>query len=169
MIMAMRSNKDDFSLLIPYVRFRPQTHPGDNLVLLDTSAIIDGRVAGLLEYRFIEVPWWCRNLFCTNCRQLPIPPIQFGVRGRRGLDLLQQLRANPRLEIKVHDVDYADEKDVDSKLIRLAKALGARLYTTDYNLGKVADLQSVPYSNLTELATLLKPVTLPEIICISTL
>jgi uncharacterized protein YacL len=162
MIMAMRSNKEDFSLLIPYVRFKPQTHPSDNLILLDTSAIIDGRVAGLLEYRFIEGTVVVPKFILHELQAIAdsADPIR-RPRGRRGLDLLQQLQANPRLAIKVHDIDYAEEKEVDAKLIRLAKALGARLYTTDYNLGKVADLQSVSYSNLTELATLLKPVTLP--------
>jgi uncharacterized protein YacL len=162
MILAMRSNKEDFSLLIPYVRFKAQSHPSDNLILLDTSAIIDGRVAGLLEYRFIEGTVVVPKFILHELQAIAdsSDPVR-RPRGRRGLELLQQLQANPRLAIRIHDIDYADEKDADAKLIRLAKALSARLYTTDYNLGKVADLQSVSYANLTELATLLKPVTLP--------
>ncbi|HUR47065.1 MAG TPA: PIN domain-containing protein [Candidatus Saccharimonadales bacterium] len=162
MIMAMRSNKEDFSLLIPYVRFRAQTSPSDNLLLLDTSAIIDGRVAGLLEHRFVEGVLVVPRFILHELQTIADSADQTRrVRGRRGLDLLQRLQSNPRLEVKIYDVDYPDEKEVDAKLIRLARAHGARLVTTDYNLGKVADLQSVSYLNLTEMATLLKPVTLP--------
>jgi uncharacterized protein YacL len=162
MIMAMRSNKEDFSLIIPYVRFKAQHSPTDDFVLLDTSAIIDGRIAELLEHRFVEgivvVPRFVLHELQAIADSAD-PSRR--ARGRRGLDLLQQLQKNPRLEVKIHEGDFPEERDVDAKLIRLARAIGARLYTTDYNLGKVAELQSISYVNLTELATLLKPVTLP--------
>jgi uncharacterized protein YacL len=82
-------------------------------------------------------------------------------RGRRGLEMLTRLRQSKRNEVKIHDADVPEEKEVDAKLVRLAKGLGAKLYTNDYNLGKVAELQSVPYVNLNELANALKPAILP--------
>jgi uncharacterized protein YacL len=82
-------------------------------------------------------------------------------RGRRGLEMLTRLRQNKRNEVKIHDADFPEETEVDAKLVRLARSLGAKLYTNDYNLGKVAELQSVPCVNLNELANCLKPVILP--------
>jgi uncharacterized protein YacL len=82
-------------------------------------------------------------------------------RGRRGLEMLTRLRQIKPNEVKIHDADIPEETEVDAKLVRLARALGAKLFTNDYNLGKVAELQSVPYVNLNEMANALKPVILP--------
>jgi uncharacterized protein YacL len=161
MILAMRSNKEDFSLIIPYVRFAPKNKP-ENLLLLDTSVIIDGRIADLIEANFIEgllvVPRFVLNEL-QNIADSNDPVVR--ARGRRGLEMLARLQTNKRNELKIHDADFPEEKEVDAKLVRLAKVLGAKLYTNDYNLGKVAELQSVPYVNLNELASALKPVILP--------
>lgn len=161
MVMAMRSNKEDFSLIIPYVRFARE-HRSENLLLLDTSVIIDGRIADLIEARFIEgvvvVP-----RFVLKELQLvadAADPLR-RARGRRGLDMLARLQRNKVNEVKIHDADFPDEKETDSKLIRLAQVLQACLYTNDHNLGKIAELQSVKYVNLNELAAALKPVILP--------
>jgi uncharacterized protein YacL len=161
MILAMRSNKEDFSLIIPYVRFASQSKP-ESLLLLDTSVIIDGRIADLLDARFIEgtivVPRFVlHELQNIADSQDPV----FRARGRRGLDLLTRLQQSKLNEVKIHEADFPDEKAVDAKLVRLARALGAKLYTNDYNLGKVAELQSVLHVNLNELAKVLKPVILP--------
>ena len=75
--------------------------------------------------------------------------------------MLTRLQQNKRNEVKIHDADFPEETEVDAKLVRLSKVLGAKLYTNDYNLGKVAELQSVSYVNLNELANALKPVILP--------
>jgi uncharacterized protein YacL len=161
MILAMRSNKEDFSLIIPYVRFAPQTKP-QNLLLLDTSVIIDGRIADLIEANFIEGTLVVPRFVLHELQKIADsndPVIR--PRGRRGLDMLSRLRQNKRNEVKIHEADIPEEKEVDAKLVRLARALGAKLYTNDYNLGKVAELQSVPYVNLNELANALKPVILP--------
>jgi uncharacterized protein YacL len=160
MVLAMRSNKEDFPLIIPYVRFASQNKP-ENLLLLDTSAIIDGRIADLIEAKFIEgvvvVPRFVlRELQTIADSNDPVRR----ARGRRGLDVLNRIQQNARNEVKVHEGDF-EEREVDTKLIRLARALGAKLFTTDYNLGKVAELQSVKYLNVNELAASLKPVILP--------
>lgn len=160
-ILAMRSNKEDFSLIIPYVRFASQTKP-ENPLVLDTSAIIDGRVADLIEAGFIEglivVPRFVlRELQAIADSADPIRR----ARGRRGLEMLNRIQRNGRNEVKIHDGDYPDESEVDAKLVRLAKNLKAKLYTTDFNLGKIAEIQSVPYVNVAELATKMKPAILP--------
>jgi len=161
MVLAMRSNKEDFSLIIPYVRFAPQTKP-EILLLLDTSVIIDGRIADLIEANFIEGTLVVPRFVLHELQKIADsndPVIR--ARGRRGLEMLTRLREIKRNEVKIHDADIPEETEVDAKLVRLARALGAKLYTNDYNLGKVAELQSVPYVNLNEMANALKPVILP--------
>jgi len=160
-ILAMRSNKEDFSLIIPYVRFASQAKP-ECLNVLDTSVIIDGRIADLVEGNFVEgmliVPQFVlRELQRIADSNDPV----IRARGRRGLEMLTRIQQNKRNEVKIHEGDFPEEPTVDGKLVRLARALGAKLYTNDYNLGKVAELQSVPYVSLTELAACLKPVILP--------
>src|SRR5215203_120492 len=151
-VLAMRSNKEDFSLIIPYVRFAPQNKP-DNLLLLDTSVVIDGRIADLIEANFIEGLIVVPRFVLKELQQIADSgdPIK-RARGRRGLEMLNRMQRNSRNEVKIHDGDFPDESEVDSKLIRLARNLGAKLYTNDYNLGKIAELQSVNYVNIHELA-----------------
>src|SRR6266702_7292802 len=160
-ILAMRRNKEDFSLIIPYVRFAPQNKP-DNLLLLDTSTIIDGRIADLIESNFIEGRVVVPRFVLKELQQIADSndPIK-RARGRRGLEMLNRLQRNQRNEVKIHDGDFPDEPDVDSKLVRLARNLNAKLFTNDYNLGKIAELQSVNYVNLHDLAKSLRTVLLP--------
>ncbi len=160
-VLAMRSNKEDFSLIIPYVRFAPQNKP-DNLLLLDTSVIIDGRIADLIEANFIEGLIVLPRFVLRELQQIAdsSDPIK-RARGRRGLEMLNRIQKNPRNEVKLHDGDFPDEKEVDGKLIRLARNLGAKLYTNDYNLGKIAELQSVNYVNLHDVAKSMRVILLP--------
>lgn len=161
MVLAMRSNKEDFSLIIPYVRFAPQTR-AEMMLILDTSVIIDGRIADLLEAGFVEGTLVVPRFVLHELQKIADsndPVIR--ARGRRGLEMLTRLQQNKRNEVKIHDADFPEEPEVDAKLVRLARSLSAKLYTNDYNLGKVAELQSVPYVNLNELSNALKPVILP--------
>ena len=161
MVMAMRSNKEDFSLIIPFVRFTSQNQT-DNLLLLDTSAIIDGRIAELIEANFLEGVVVVPRFILKDLHQIADAKDAIRrARGRRGLEMLSRLQKNKRNEVKIHEGDIPDEPDVDAKLVRLAKTLNAKLFTHDYNLGKIAELQSVSYVNISELAKLLKPVILP--------
>jgi uncharacterized protein YacL len=82
-------------------------------------------------------------------------------RGRRGLDMLNRIQRNKHVEVKIHEGDFPDEQEVDAKLVRLARNLGAKLYTNDYNLGKIAELQSVNYVNIHEVAKSFKAVLMP--------
>jgi uncharacterized protein YacL len=160
-VLAMRSNKEDFSLIIPYVRFAPQNKP-DNLLLLDTSTIVDGRIADLIEANFVEGLIVVPRFVLKELQQIAdsSDPIK-RARGRRGLDMLNRIQRNTRNEVKIHDGDFPEEKEVDAKLVRLARNLGAKLYTNDYNLGKIAELQSVNYVNLHELAKSMRVTLLP--------
>ena len=160
-VLAMRSNKEDFSLIIPYVRFSPRNKP-DNLLLLDTSAIIDGRVADLIEANFLEGIIVVPRFVLRELQQVADSNDAIKrARGRRGLEMLNRIQRNPRNEVKIHDGDFPEEKEVDSKLIRLARNLGAKLFTNDYNLSKLAELQSINFVNMHELAKSLKSILLP--------
>jgi uncharacterized protein YacL len=161
MVLAMRSNKEDFSLIIPYVRFTRQAK-ADNLLLLDTSAIIDGRVADLIESNFLEGMIVVPRFVLRELQQIAdsTDPIK-RARGRRGLEILNRIQRNVRNEVKIHDAEFPDETDVDSKLIRLARNLNARIYTTDYNLVKIAELQTISCVNLSEVARCLRVILLP--------
>jgi len=160
-VLAMRSNKEDFYLIIPFVRFASQRKP-ENFLVLDTSVIIDGRIADLIEGSFLEgiivVPTFVlKELQVVADSNDPIRR----ARGRRGLETLSRVRRNTRNEVKIHEADFPEETEVDAKLVRLARALGAKLFTNDYNLGKIAELQSVPCVNIHELSRAMKPAVLP--------
>jgi uncharacterized protein YacL len=161
MVLAMRSNKEDFSLIIPYVRFASQSKP-ENLLILDTSVIIDGRIADLIDAGFLEGTIVVPRFVLHELQKIADSndPI-VRARGRRGLEMLTRLQQNKRNDVRIHDADFPEEKEVDAKLVRLTRNLGARLYTNDYNLGKVAELQSVPHFNINALAAALKSVILP--------
>jgi len=160
-VLAMRSNKEDFSLIIPYVRFAKQNKP-DNPLLLDTSVIVDGRIADLIEANFLEGLIVVPRFVLKELQQIADSndPIK-RARGRRGLDILNRIQRNTRNEVRIHEGDFPEEKEVDTKLIRLARNLGAKLFTNDYNLGKIAELQLVNHVNLHEMAKSMRMVLLP--------
>jgi uncharacterized protein YacL len=130
--------------------------------LLDTSVIVDGRIADLIESNFLEGLIVVPRFVLKELQQLADSGDAIKrARGRRGLEVLNRIQRNTRNEVKIHDGDFPDEKEVDSKLVRLARNLGAKLYTNDYNLGKVAELQRVNYVNMHDVAKALRTVLLP--------
>jgi len=152
MILAMRSNKEDFYLIIPFVRFASQSK-SENLLVLDTSAIIDGRIADLIEGNFLEGTIVVPRFVLKELQRVADSNDSIRrARGRRGLETLSRVQRNTRNEVKIHEADFPEETEVDAKLVRLTRALGAKLFTNDYNLGKIAELQSVSYVNIHELA-----------------
>lgn len=161
MVLSLRSNKEDFSLIIPYVRFASQTR-SELPILLDTSVIIDGRIAELMEARFLEGTIVVPRFVLKELQHIADSndPVR-RARGRRGLEVLSRIQRRPGAEVKIHEGDIPGESEVDSKLIQLAKVLGAKLYTNDYNLGKIAELQAVRHVNLNDLASALKKVVIP--------
>src|SRR5580658_7506684 len=160
-VLAMRSNKEDFSLIIPYVRFSPQNKP-NNLLLLDTSVIIDGRIADLIESRIVEGLIVVPRFILRELQQVADSSDAIRrARGRRGLEMLNRIQRNSNIEVRIHDGDFPEEKDVDAKLVRLARNLNAKLFTNDYNLAKIASLQKVNCINLHEVSKSLKTILLP--------
>ena len=160
-VLAMRSNKEDFSLIIPYVRFSPQNKP-DNLLLLDTSVIIDGRIADLVETQLIEGLIIVPRFVLLELQQIADSADDIKrARGRRGFEMLNRLQHNTKIEVRIHDGDFPEEKGVDAKLVRLARGLNAKLFTNDSNLAKVASLQQVQCVNLHEIAQFMKTAMIP--------
>src|SRR5690348_6334589 len=146
-VLAMRSNKEDFSLIIPYVRFAPQNKP-ENLLLLDTSVIIDGRIADLIEARLVEGLVVVPRFVLLELQQIADSADEIKrARGRRGFEMLNRLQHNTKIEVRIHDGDFPEEKGVDAKLVRLARNLNAKLFTNDQNLAKVAALQNIDAVN----------------------
>jgi len=160
MMLAMRSNRDEFSLIIPYVRFAREATQHEPLVL-DTNVIIDGRIADLCSTGFLS-------------RSLIVPRFVLGElqtladsrdpakreRGRRGLEILNGLQKSRDVELTIHESSGAAEDvdlGVDARLVRTAKMLKASLLTNDQALCQVARLQQVPALNLTDLVRALRP------------
>jgi uncharacterized protein YacL len=161
MILAMRSNKEDFSLIIPYVRFAPQNKP-DTLLLLDTSVIIDGRIADMIESRLVEGIIVVPRFVLRELQQLADSADNLKrAKGRRGLEILKRIQAHSGSEVKIHEADFPEESGVDAKLVRLARNVNARLFTNDFNLAKIAELQNVICINLHDLSKSLRMVLLP--------
>ncbi|MCS7091110.1 MAG: TRAM domain-containing protein [Verrucomicrobiota bacterium] len=161
MVLAMRSNREDFSLIIPYVRFTPRGS-AESWILLDTSVIIDGRIAELLEANFLQGTVVVPRFVLRELHQLAdSADATKRARGRRGLEILNRMQRSKRNEVRIHEADFPDETGVDAKLIRLARNMNARLFTNDANLARVAELQNVTCVNLHELARCLRTVLLP--------
>jgi uncharacterized protein YacL len=130
--------------------------------ILDTSSIIDGRIADMAETGFLEGPLLAPEFVLRELQM--VADSQDGSkrqRGRRGLDVLQRMQANERLDVQIIKTDYAQIREVDLKLIELAKELSGKILTTDFNLNKVAHLHSVEVLNINDLANSLKPAVLP--------
>lgn len=130
--------------------------------VLDTSVIIDGRIADVAETGFLSGSLIIPNFILTELQQVAdSADSSKRQRGRRGLDMLQRLRNNSKLDIQIVETDFPAVKEVDLKLIELGKSLDAVIVTNDFNLNKVAQLRGVAVLNINELANALKPVVLP--------
>ena len=156
-VVALRG-KDEFNVIIPYIRFRRQDVSGGS-ILLDTSAIIDGRVVDIYKADFIT-----GRMVIPRCVLTELQKISDSAddnkrqRGRRGMDLLRQMQNDPEIHVHIHEDDLSEEKEVDAKLMKLAKLLDARICTTDFNLGRIAALRGIGVLNIHELASAVKPV-----------
>lgn len=160
MMLALRSNKDDFSLIIPYVRFTRQDSPEQNM-LLDTSVIIDGRIADLVKTGFITGTIFVPRFILSELQSVAdSSDATKRARGRRGLDILKMIQSDKNFEVKIIDNDPVEEATIDGKLVRLARLLSARIFTNDYNLNKVAEIQKVHVLNINDLVNALKTAVL---------
>ncbi len=144
------------------IRFFRERHDGRTPKVLDTSVIIDGRIADLCETGFVEGPLVVPQFILKELQIIADSPDGLKrQRGRRGLDVLDQLKKSANVAVTIADQDFPDIRDTDSKLIEFAKRLEAKVITNDFNLNKVARLQGLRVLNINELANTLKPVVLP--------
>ncbi len=157
MMLAMRSNRDEFSLIIPYVRFARETTQHEPLVV-DTNVIIDGRISDLCATGFLSRALIVPRFILGELQTLADSrdPIK-RERGRRGLDILNQLQKSKELDLSIHETTGDADLSIDARLVRTAKVLQARLLTNDQALCQVARLQQVPALNLADLARALRP------------
>ncbi len=163
-VSFVMQTKDDIRFVIPYVEFAKETK-GSRPLVLDTSVIIDGRIADIATTRILEsaliVPRFVLHELQTVADSSD--KLKRG-RGRRGLDMLNKLQANEDLDIRILDTipeRSAKDAGVDEMLVDLALLLNGRVVTNDYNLNKIAQLRGVSVININDLANALKPVVLP--------
>ena len=149
------------NLLAELVGSRPPA-PGAGPKLIDTSAIIDGRIGDLIKTGFIEGKIVIAEFVLSELHAIADSSDNLRRRkGRRGLDILGELRRSNEIQVETLSKDYPGVTDVDRKLIQLAKELNAKIITTDYNLNKVAKVEGVPVLNINELANAIKPRFIP--------
>ena len=140
----------------------PETGEDKRYKLLDTSAIIDGRIADVIDSGFLEGTLLIPVFVLEELQRIADSADALKrVRGRRGLDILQKIRSEAKLAVEIDSRDFDDIAEVDSKLVRLGQLVGGKIVTNDYNLNKVSELQGVPVLNVNELANAVKPVVVP--------
>lgn len=160
MVIGLRG-KDEFNVIIPYVRLRREVQ-SEELIVLDTSVIIDGRIQDIAKTRFLEGKIIVPKFVLKELQQIAdsTDPIK-RQRGRRGLEILHTIQKEAALNINLHEEDFPEINEVDAKLVKLAKLMEAKILTVDFNLNRVATIQGVKVLNINELANALKPVVFP--------
>lgn len=162
-ISLLIQTKDDFRFIIPYVEFAKEVK-GLRPYILDTSAVIDGRIADVIDTGVLDNQLIVPRFVLAELQNIADSSDHMRrSRGRRGLDILNRLRSNDTVELAIHDREMPEMsgQPVDMKLVLLAKHLEGKLVTGDYNLNKVARLHNVVVINLNDLGNALKPVFLP--------
>jgi len=161
MVVAIRK-KDEVELLDRNIFVPSAKRKGQEVLILDTSVIIDGRILDVCEAKFVSgrilVPRFVLNELHTLSDSADTTKRQ---RGRRGLDILTRLQEFTENPVTIFEKDFSNLNNVDAKLVELGKDLHAKLVTTDFNLNKVASLQGVRVMNINDLANALKAVVLP--------
>jgi uncharacterized protein YacL len=156
--------KDDFRFIIPYVEFSKQAK-GARPILLDTSTIIDGRIADVCNTGIFDAPLIVPRFVLQELQTVADSGDRLKRnRGRRGLDILNQLQRNDKVDVDIIEPRFSRKEaseDVDQKLISMALELEGRLITSDFNLAKVAQLRGVDVINLNDIGNALKPSVLP--------
>jgi len=157
-ILTILHMKDDFKFMIPFVELRREGG-GQKPMILDTSVIIDGRIADVIDTKIVDTQIIVPQFVLNELQQVADSQDKLKRnRGRRGLDILNRLRKSKG--VQVQDVELPGVDGVDAKLVRLAKTLDARIVTTDFNLNKVAQVQGVEVVNINDLANALRPVVI---------
>ena len=162
-VSLLWQTKDDFRFVIPYVEFSKDVK-GLKPYVLDTSVIIDGRIADVIDTGVIDNALVMPRFVLAELQTIADSSDKMRrAKGRRGLDVLDKMRNNSDIDLKIYDRELPEMQGqpVDMKLLMLARHLEGKVVTGDFNLNKVAKLQNVPVINLNEIANSLKPVFLP--------
>ncbi|RLC82584.1 MAG: PIN domain nuclease [Chloroflexi bacterium] len=160
-VVVLRQN-DLFRLLGPRFFLKGEAPYAEDYILLDTSVIIDGRVADISRTGFLRGTLLIPRFVLNELQHIAdSPDILRRNRGRRGLDMLDKLRRESVVPIQITDMDVEEATEVDDKLVMLAKKLNCPILTNDYNLNRVARLQGITVLNINELANAVKTVVLP--------
>jgi len=162
-ISLLMQTRNDFRFIIPYVEFSKDVK-GLKPFVLDTSVVIDGRIADVVETKVFDSQLIMPRFVLSELQAIADSSDRLRrSRGRRGLDILNRLRSNETIDLQILDQDLPEFEGqaVDLKLVLLAKHLDGKVVTNDYNLNKVARLHGVDVINLNDLANSLKPVFLP--------
>ncbi len=154
--------RDEFGSLIPVGASYARRGRSNDLKILDTNVIIDGRILDICETGFIEGTLLIPRFVLNELQYIAdSSDVLRRNRGRRGLDILHGMQKSPNIDVRISEEDFLDVREVDAKLIELAKSMGAKVVTNDFNLNQVAELQAVTVLNINELANAVKPVILP--------
>lgn len=153
--------QDEFSLVLPFIQLESKDS-GEDIIILDTSVIIDGRIADICETYFLGGKLFVPRFVLKELQLIAdsSDPLKRN-RGRRGLEILNRMKQNPLVQIRIHETDFPEVPTVDAKLVKLGQMLSGKVFTNDYNLNKVAELQGVRVLNINELANALKPIVMP--------
>lgn len=153
--------KEEFHLVIPYVRFKREELREEPIVV-DTSSIIDGRILDIVRCGFLEAKLIVPRFVLKELQALADSTEHLKrQRGKRGIEILNALKKEKNVDVVISEEDFKDLASVDTKVVRLAKILGAKVFTTDYNLNRLAQLEGVKVLNVNDLANALKPIFLP--------
>ncbi|MCK5581638.1 MAG: twitching motility protein PilT [Candidatus Omnitrophica bacterium] len=156
-VMALRG-KDEFHLIIPYVRFKRQD-VYERIILLDSSALIDGRISDIYKTNFFAGRMVVPRFILQELQKMAdLQDLVKRQKGRRGIEVLRNMQKDSSMALRIHEEDDLVDENVDTKLVQLAKVMEARVCTTDYNLGRVATIQGVEVLNINELASAVKSV-----------
>ena len=160
-ITFMMQTKDQFRFVIPYVEFERELKGGRPMVL-DSSALIDGRIADIIETHVVDSQLVVPQFILQEIQDIADSHDKVRrTRGRRGLDILKKLQQDPKVDVKVVETDAAKGKSVDQRLIESCKSFNGRLVTNDLNLNKLATIQGIQVVNLNDVANALKPRFIP--------
>ncbi|KPK61787.1 MAG: hypothetical protein AMK73_07740 [Planctomycetes bacterium SM23_32] len=155
-------SRDKFNLIVPYVEFRRE-EKSNRPTVVDTSVIIDGRIPDIMSASVLDGPLLVPQVVLYELHQLADSGEKLKrERGRLGLEVLNKLRNDPDMDVRIQDMGSDEDRPVDEQLVRIAKLLNAKLMTNDFNLNRLAALEGVTVINLNELANALKPVALPD-------
>jgi uncharacterized protein YacL len=164
-VRFLLNRKEDFTFLTSFFSRGGKgsaTASNETFKILDTSAIIDGRIVDICKTHFLEGIIVVAGFVLEELRHIAdSPDLLKRNRGRRGLDILNKIQKEMDIPVQIYEGDLDDLAEVDSKLVRLAKVINGKIITNDFNLNKVCELQGIAVLNINELANAVKPVVLP--------